>query len=190
MAFTTPGTAVAGSVLTSAFWNTNVRENTNAIRAAQVNVNQTVVTSASTSGSLASAATEAFPGLSVTITPTATTSKILISGHVTGSSDGVLGFGFFLTRNGSAINEARGDAASTRSRVTGNIITTTNNLLASGDFVYLDSPNSISLLTYAVTVVNMRQSAAVLYYNRTVADNTSADFLRGMSSIFVQEIPA
>jgi hypothetical protein len=27
MAFTTPGTAVAGSVLTSAFWNTNVRDN-------------------------------------------------------------------------------------------------------------------------------------------------------------------
>jgi hypothetical protein len=31
MAFTTPGTAVAGSVLTSAFWNTNVRDNTAAL---------------------------------------------------------------------------------------------------------------------------------------------------------------
>jgi hypothetical protein len=28
MAFTTPGTAVAGEVLTAAFWNTNVRDNT------------------------------------------------------------------------------------------------------------------------------------------------------------------
>jgi hypothetical protein len=32
MAFTTPGTAVAGSVLTSAFWNTNVRDNTNYLK--------------------------------------------------------------------------------------------------------------------------------------------------------------
>ena len=29
MAWTTPGTATAGSVLTAAFWNTNVRDNTN-----------------------------------------------------------------------------------------------------------------------------------------------------------------
>jgi hypothetical protein len=29
MAFTTPGTATAGEVLTAAFWNTNVRDNTN-----------------------------------------------------------------------------------------------------------------------------------------------------------------
>jgi len=35
MAFTTPGTAVAGSVLTSAFWNTNVRDNTNDLRSYQ-----------------------------------------------------------------------------------------------------------------------------------------------------------
>jgi hypothetical protein len=31
MAWTTPGTAVAGDVLTAAFWNSNVRDNTNAI---------------------------------------------------------------------------------------------------------------------------------------------------------------
>ena len=32
MAFTTPGTAVAGEVLTAAFWNTNVRDNLNDIQ--------------------------------------------------------------------------------------------------------------------------------------------------------------
>jgi hypothetical protein len=32
MAFTTPGTAVAGDVLTAAFWNTNVRDNVNALK--------------------------------------------------------------------------------------------------------------------------------------------------------------
>jgi hypothetical protein len=32
MAFTTPGTAVAGEVLTAAFWNTNVRDNVNALK--------------------------------------------------------------------------------------------------------------------------------------------------------------
>ncbi len=31
MAWTTPGTATAGSVLTASFWNTNVRDNTNAL---------------------------------------------------------------------------------------------------------------------------------------------------------------
>jgi hypothetical protein len=33
MAFTTPGTAVAGEVLTAAFWNTNVRDNTEYLKA-------------------------------------------------------------------------------------------------------------------------------------------------------------
>ena len=35
MAFTTPGTAVAGEVLTAAFWNTNVRDNTTDLRSYQ-----------------------------------------------------------------------------------------------------------------------------------------------------------
>ena len=34
MAWTTPGTATAGEVLTAAFWNTNVRDNTTAVKEA------------------------------------------------------------------------------------------------------------------------------------------------------------
>jgi hypothetical protein len=37
MAFITPGTAVAGEVLTAAFWNTQVRDNLNALDAAGAN---------------------------------------------------------------------------------------------------------------------------------------------------------
>jgi hypothetical protein len=61
MAFTTPGTAVAGSVLTSAFWNTNVRDNTNALyQSAQRIGYQTRTTDATISATSFAAAPEYF----------------------------------------------------------------------------------------------------------------------------------
>ncbi len=64
MAFTTPGTAVAGDVLTAAFWNSNVRDNTDALYgnvrrlAYQTSTsNQTTTTSFATAPNLVSDAT-------------------------------------------------------------------------------------------------------------------------------------
>ena len=44
MAFTTPGTAVAGDVLTASFWNSNVRDNINDLRTTDANVQQVTKT--------------------------------------------------------------------------------------------------------------------------------------------------
>jgi hypothetical protein len=38
MAWTTPGTATAGEVLTAAFWNQNVRDNLNSVKSAVINL--------------------------------------------------------------------------------------------------------------------------------------------------------
>jgi hypothetical protein len=61
MAWTTPGTAVAGDVLTAAFWNTNVRDNSNALSRGIVAKTQRTTATASTTA-------EIDAGLSVTWT--------------------------------------------------------------------------------------------------------------------------
>jgi hypothetical protein len=58
MAWTTPGTATAGEVLTASFWNTNVRDNTDALYQSvrRLGYQQRTTTSTSTSTTFAGAA--------------------------------------------------------------------------------------------------------------------------------------
>jgi len=77
MAFTTPGTAVAGEVLTAAFWNTNVRDNMNSVANGLLNF---AVTNTQTSLSTTLAD---ITGLSVTWTAEAS-HNYLVLGCVSG----------------------------------------------------------------------------------------------------------
>ena len=149
MAWTTPGTAVAGEVLTAAFWNEQVRDNLDAIRAAQVNVVQGTATANTTVNNNVFADI----GLSVTITPTFATSKILITARIrTDKSSGNVDNGpeLKLVRNSTDIYIAVGSYTGTTLR------------LAVGDsFVYLDSPNTTSAITYKVQLRNTINAAGV-----------------------------
>jgi hypothetical protein len=122
MAWTTPGTATAGSVLTAAFWNTQVRDNTNALYGTirRIAYQERTTDYTSTATTIASA-TNVFSS-NVTFTADGT-SKYLVEFYCPRyltSTTADAGFGLHLTDGGnnglgllSSIGVANGDSART-----------------------------------------------------------------------------
>jgi len=127
-------------------------------------------------------------GLSVSITPTSATSKILVKLVLSISGTNTSGSTYRITRGGSAIGIA--DAASSRNRGSGaelyNPRTDTNYNYGAE---YLDSPSSTSSLTYAAQAI-VGSGTGTIYVNRTSGDVDSGSYVRGVSSITVMEIAA
>ena len=125
-------------------------------------------------------------GLSVSITPSSASSKILIVLSLTiAGQDGISGAGYQLVRDSTAI--CIGDAAGSRIRISGGIgyIGNTNSYTTiSGSF--LDSPATTSATTYKVQV----GKGMNVFINRTEAnsDGTEVYQARTASTITVMEI--
>ena len=124
-------------------------------------------------------------GMSVDITPTSSSSKILVTFAIHGTTVNVAYVK--LLRNGSDI--AIGDAASNRIRCTaGNF-----NVGGDGNTTYLftheflDSPGTTSTLTYKLQFRH-ESGGSNWHVNRTVNDPDSATGMRGISTITVKEI--
>jgi hypothetical protein len=145
MAFTTPGTALPSAVLTSAFWNTNVRDNTDAIRAAQINVKSTTKVDTFTT---TSATPVDITGASVTITPSSATSLVLVmfSTVVSGSEGDTKAF--ILLRG--ATNIGGGTAAGSRLSAIAAAPVNAANTRQPVAATFLDNPATTSAVTYKV----------------------------------------
>ena len=124
-------------------------------------------------------------GLSVSITPSSSSSKILV---LYDTMIGPQDTGFVrIVRDSTAIKQ--GDAGSTRIRTTVGSITPggNNDKSAPGAGNYLDSPASTSALTYKIQVQNY---TGTLYLNRSYNDSDASYSGRGASTITVMEIAA
>ena len=105
-------------------------------------------------------------GLSVSITPTSVTSKIMIFGRVTGNGQATTTrMQMRLVRDSTAISV--GDANGSRTQVSGNELfgNSADDLFGSTVF-YLDSPSTTVSTTYKLQVLN-GNSAGTVYVNRT-----------------------
>jgi hypothetical protein len=181
MAFTTPGTAVAGEVLTAAFWNTNVRDNVDAIRASQINIQSTAKTDTFT---MSGTTFTDVDGLSVTITPSSESSKILIIPNLMmGAQVGITNLFARLLRGSTVI--AVGGAAGSRTQTT--IFGSANAANSMGSMAFLDSPNTVSAITYKIQI--RAQSASAVYINRDSGDSDSLAAQRNISTITAIEVP-
>jgi len=181
MAFTTPGTAVAGEVLTAAFWNEQVRDNALAIRQAQVNVQSTVKTDTFT---MATATFTDVPGLSVNITPSSESSKILVIVHaLTGAQSGVTNLFGRLVRNSTTIGVGEGAGSRAQTTVFGAAPGTTPMV----SMTLLDSPNTTSTVTYKLQIC--AQTTATVSINRSVNDADAFASARNISTITAIEVP-
>lgn len=131
----------------------------------------------------------ALTGLSVAITPSATSSKILVMVNIGFVSQSGANHGsFFLQRGGS--NIFVGDAASNRPRATFGYGDHYNDWVGSSvSCCYLDSPSSTSEQTYSVAVGG--NGSATMYINRSHRDNDgTAEDGRQASTITVMEVLA
>ena len=127
-------------------------------------------------------------GLSVSITPTSATSKILVKLVLSISGTNTSGSTYRITRGGSAIGIA--DAASNRNRGSGaELYNTRNDTNYNYGAEYLDSPSSTSSLTYAAQAI-VGSGTGTVYVNRSSSDTDSGSYVRGVSSITVMEIAA
>lgn len=135
----------------------------------------------------------AVTGLTVSITPSSASSKILIICNLSVGAENQQGAAAKLTRGGTAISAFLADAAGSRSRssfagsayrgagTAYTLITLNTNLTA------LDSPATTSSITYGVVVSSLSNGT---YINRSQSDSDQADCWRGVSYITAMEIAA
>jgi len=152
---------------------------------------QTTLTSVFTS---ASTSFTDVTGLTATITPSSTTSKILVIAQLTIGSNTTTEQSVLWRLNGGNSSTFIGDASGSNSvRGVGSILNSTGNirtdtLAIQSTMVYLDSPATTSATTYAVQV--RTSGAGTLYVNRPSINADDVKYINGASSITVMEVAA
>jgi hypothetical protein len=131
------------------------------------------------------AGTVVVPDLSINITPSATSSKILLffNGHLN-SNDYGGGLSFF--KGGSQLVSPTGGVSSRgipNMSFYQDFLQTASNL----SMHYLDSPSSTSQLTYDIRIFSR---SGANYFNRTGTDSDNSDYARTISTLTVMEIGA
>ena len=155
---------------------------------------QVVSTTKTDTFSTSSDGTFDITGLSATITPSSTSSKILIMAKVNLGNTNPQNTAFTLQlKRGSTLINA-GDSAGSRTRgFAGSEEGISNNTFGtyqSYDYStqFLDSPSTTSATTYKISVVLSQMNQFVV--NRTGYDGDSSAFHRGTSNIILMEIAA
>ncbi len=145
------------------------------------NIQQTVKTDTFT---LASTTYTDITGLSVSITPSTNTKKILVIVSISMGSNTAAG-GHFKLRRGSTDIDV-GDAAGSRTQATAEGYPASNTTTRQITFAYLDSPATTSSTTYSV---QLRCTAANnVHINKTDTDSDTVAFARCASTIIAMEV--
>jgi len=108
MAWTTPGTAVAGDVLTAAFWNSNVRDNLNSVGLVHIATQSfSGATSASPASLPANTFSDLYTNYRFTVNITASTTggqlRLRLRASGTDNSSSNYTFGGYISYSGSSI---------------------------------------------------------------------------------------
>jgi len=124
-------------------------------------------------------------GLSVTITPTSSSSKVLVLSIVNGSGVSAVGaVALQLLRDATVIGS--GDAAGSRSIGYAEIDASTGNNHNSAG-IYLDSPATTSATTYKIQG-KLVAGSGTWTINRSPTDSNSSSYMRTSSTITVIEV--
>ena len=145
---------------------------------------QVVSTNLTSTFSTAATSYTDITGLSVSITPTTSTSKVLVWVNFSASVSADISVMFRLMRDSTAINI--GDTAGSRTRASAAMMAD-NTVLQYGTFGwnYLDSPATTSSTTYKV---QMFVNSGTGYIGRTGQDTDAANRPRTASNITVMEV--
>ena len=129
-------------------------------------------------------------GLTATLTPTSSSSKILIMVTIGGFAQGTGQGRFILQRSSADITGALGTTAGSRLSDTFTISGPTSGApQIVGGITYLDSPATTSSTTYSVAV-SSNDAGQLIYINRSNADSDNSGHQRNISTITVMEVSA
>ena len=142
------------------------------------------------SASIAGGAFTDVTGLTVSITPSSTSNKILVLSTLYGSSgdSNIYGStGFRIFRDAVGLHPAN---VSNRKGTSGTVLQgmTFNTGISNVNFNYLDTPSSTSSLTYKVQVMNTSSGTTSVNVNRSGGDPDSVNSARTYSTITLMEI--
>ena len=124
-------------------------------------------------------------GLSVSITPSSSSNKILVIANTTfatafNSSNG----GMIILRDSTSIYQ--GNAGSGQRQASLMSYSADNNTINSSNIMYLDSPATTSAITYKIQIV--ANGGTGIYINRAANDLANTTGYRTASSITVMEV--
>jgi len=136
------------------------------------------------SASITTSSDSAVTGLSASITPSATSSKIMVLVQLNAADN--FAPSAAIARGGTLIN--LGDAAGSRNRTSSLQGGGGNDIPVNMSLMYLDSPSTTSSTTYQVHMVNTDSITRTAYVNRSVTDTDNTDFARASSTITLMEI--
>jgi len=182
MAWVNPVEVAAGDPLTETLWNQDVVENTSVLRAL-TNVQQGTV---NTSATYSTGSTWQNTALAVTITPTFSTSKILISlSAYLSVASSTLGVWRIVRGASTVVTPSRTDGAGGGGAAFNGLIPDydTSRAIAAAALVTLDSPGVTTAVTYTLQV--WPNGSVNVFLNRWALDT---NWLM-TSSIMAQEIP-
>ena len=149
------------------------------------NVVQTVLTGTFSEAVASGGQSGIVTGLTVTITPTDATSKILVMANIQVGSP-VSSCQITLVRDG-AVTSFVGDAEGVRNRITSGAaaaLATHSSL----PVVFIDNPETLSPVTYAVRLSHTSGSTQTLSVNRSNSNPNATSDPRGASSITAIEV--
>jgi hypothetical protein len=152
------------------------------------NVVQTVKTDVF-SASIATGATSDITGLQVKITPSSSSSKVLIIASV---SFGGTNANFLLKRGGSATAYV-GDAVGNRTqRSVGGLASEASGFggLTSAALMFVDLPGVATEVTYDLAIGHISASTVTMYVNRGFFDDNNVRVPRGASTLTAIEVSA
>ena len=151
---------------------------------------QTVKTDTFSEGTLASGV---YTGdvITCSITPTSSSSKILITGSiVAGSDSSEANIGAILVRD-STITDYRGEASSNRTRMAAAAASPHTTVNVNLKLDYLDSPSTTSQITYRVRICALFGGSSHTAYVNRASDETDASYTpRAASTLTLMEVAA
>ena len=128
-------------------------------------------------------------GLSVSITPSSASNKILVTANLSFSGGDNQNIAWRLVRGSTDIY--LGDADGSRTRASGAVRVASNQDAEHQNVtsIFLDSPNTTSATTYKIMWCRT-YTTSTIYMNRSSEDTNNNDRTRVPSSIMVQEVAA
>ena len=129
-------------------------------------------------------------GLSVSITPSSASNKILIFGQVTVGSGINDGISLSIFKDSSVLAGATGDADSQRKRQTAGAEIDYDFSVTTIPIHYLDTAGGTSSITYQPAFNISNSGSYTVYLNRTGSDSNDLAYVRTISVISAMEVAA
>tara|TARA_R100000231_G_scaffold7913_1_gene10846 strand:+ start:5353 stop:5877 length:525 start_codon:yes stop_codon:yes gene_type:complete len=124
--------------------------------------------------------------VSVAITPTSSSSKILLIGDLSGQLNDT---GLFLKFFRGSTQIGMGDARGNRQRVSTHLLTDQSFLMSSCSCTFLDSPSTTSSITYSLRAGHTAPSTQTIYINFAGAnDPNQTQICTGVTTLLVMEV--